>query len=720
MSDKEKIYRSVDNNSNEIDIKRVIAQLIDSRWLIISITCTCMIIAVVYAMLATPIYRSDALVQVEQNVGNSLLTNISEMLPTGGAQPESAAEVELIKSRMVLGETVDDLHLDTVVAQKYFPVVGKGIARLMKEKPGELAISRFTLSPDLDNENLIFEVVNTQEYLLKDDEGVLLKGKVGQFENQKGVTILVSEIKATEGTIFTLKKKKTLDTYNDLVANLVVADKGKDTGVLGLSLTGENPAETKNILNSIVSNYLQQNVERKSEEAEKSLEFVKAQLPLVRAQLNTAEDKLNLFRRQNDSVDLSLEAKSALESSVSIETQLNDLTFKEAEISKLYTKDHPTYRALLENRKTLEEEKAKLGSNISQMPKKQQEILRLSRDVESNQQVYMQLMNKQQELSISKASTVGNVRIIDPAATQINPVAPRKAIILIFSMLLGGMLSVGFVLLKSFIHKGIESPEELEELGINVYASIPLSDWQVKQDSESLSKKAHRNSNHIMALGNPADLAMESIRSLRTSLHFAMMDAQNNILMISGSSPDTGKTFVSINLASVIAQADKRVLLVDCDLRRGYLHEMLGLKSSPGLSEILSEQYDYQKATYNTKITKLDFIARGKTPPNPSELLMHENFSRFLSSVSDKYDFIILDTPPILAVTDAAIIGRLTGTSMMVTRFEKDTAKEVDYSIKRFQQNGITIKGVILNAVIKRSSSYYGYHYYGYEYKSTK
>ncbi|OQV66302.1 hypothetical protein AK51_10060 [Serratia nematodiphila DZ0503SBS1] len=176
-----------------------------------------------------------------------------------------------------------------------------------------------------------------------------------------------------------------------------------------------------------------------------------------------------------------MEAKSVLDTIVGVEAQLNELTFKESEISKLYTKEHPAYRALLEKRATLQKEKDKLNQRVSKMPQTQQEILRLTRDVDAGKEIYMQLLNRQQELSITKASTVGNVRIIDTAVTQPKPVKPKKTLIVIIFTLLGGIASVAVVLLKSVLHRGIESPEQLEDQGINVYASIPLSEWQQKK-----------------------------------------------------------------------------------------------------------------------------------------------------------------------------------------------------------------------------------------------
>lgn len=709
--------------SDEIDLGRLLGTLLDNRWLIIGVTAVFAIVGILYATLATPIYKADALIQVEQNSGNKLLSDISSMLPD--AKPQSAAEIELIKSRMVIGKTIRDLSLDTVVEQKYFPLFGKGLARVMNEKPGEIAVSRLEVPDSWQDEKIELTVLSPTSYQVEAGDIVNFTGTVGKLESNNSLTLLVSDIAAPEGTVFRLKKLNELTAIKDLLDNFTVADTGKDTGVLQLSLEGEDPANISKILNSISQNYLQQNVERKSEEAGKSLEFLKEQLPNVRNSLNEAENKLNQYRQQNESVDLSLEAKSVLDTMVSVETQLNESIFREAEISKLYTKEHPAYRALLEKRKTLEQERDKLNKRVSGMPATQQEILRLTRDVQAGQEVYMQLLNKQQELSINKASTVGNVRIIDSAATQIKPVKPKKPLIVLLSLILGGVLSTAFVILKTMLHKGIESPEQLEELGINVYASVPLSEWQQKKDRELFTrnkgKKVNTRANELLATGNPTDLAIEAIRSLRTSLHFAMMEAKNNVLMISGASPEIGKTFVSANLGAVIAQAGQKVLIVDCDMRKGYAHELMGTDSANGLSDVLSGLTVADKAARKTSVENMDFIPRGQIPPNPSELLMHSHFSDFLDWASQHYDIVLLDTPPILAVTDAAIISRHAGTSLLVARFEMNTIKEIEVSIRRFEQNGAEIKGIILNAIVKRAASYYGYgsyHYYTYDYKS--
>ncbi|PZQ28610.1 MAG: tyrosine-protein kinase [Serratia marcescens] len=595
---------------------------------------------------------------------------------------------------MVTGKTVDDLNLETVVQQKYFPIFGRGWARLTGSEPAKIALSRLNVPANSDDVELELTVIDAQQYVLSNNGTEIIKGKVGALESGHGISLLVSEISAEPGTVFEIAKLPRLVATNNLLDALTVEDKGKDTGVLALSLVGDDPVLVRNILDSISKNYLLQNVERKSEEAAKSLDFLKDQLPEVRSSLDSAEDKLNRFRQANDSVDLSLE-----------------------EISKLYTKEHPAYRALMEKRATLQQEKDKLNKRVSVMPKTQQEILRLTRDVQAGQEIYMQLLNKQQELGITKASTVGNVRIVDPAVTQPRPVKPQKTIIVLIVTLLGGLFSTGFVLLKTMLHRGIESPEQLEQQGINVYASIPLSEWQQKSDRETMlsGKRSSNRSYTLLAVGNPADLAIEAVRSLRTSLHFASLEAKNNVLMISGASPSIGKTFVSINLAAVIAQAGQRILVVDADMRKGYAHSLLNCELGLGLSDVLSGQASAQQAIKQTSIENLSFISRGKIPPNPSELLMHNRLTEFLEWAGKEYDIVLVDTPPILAVTDAAIVARNVGTTLLVARYGVNSLKEIEVSIRRFEQNGMEIKGIILNAVENKSGSAYGY--YAYEYK---
>ncbi len=714
------INKKVDNDSEDIDLGRIIGEVIDHRKLIISITALFTLLALTYALFATPIYQADALIQVEQKQANAILSNLSQMLPN--SQPESAPEISLLQSRMIIGKTVDDLNLQARVRQNYFPIFGKGFSRITGEKPGSIEVSRLFI-PNVgdDTPEIIVKIINENSFEVNIGDDTV-QGKRGEIVDINGATLKIDKIEAKPGTEFTIDYVSRLKAITDLQENLTIVDQGKDTGILSISLTGDNKELISKIIDNISDNYLAQNIARQAAQDAKSLDFLNLQLPKVRSDLDIAENKLNQYRRQNDSVDLSLEAKSVLDQIVNVDNQLNELTFRESEISQLYTKEHPTYKALLEKRKTLQDEKMKLNKRVSSMPETQQEILRLSRDVESGRAVYMMLLNRQQELNIAKSSAIGNVRIIDEAVTQPKPVKPKKVLVVILGFLLGCIVSVGMVLLKVFLRRGIESPEQLEELGINVYASIPVSESFAKNITRDspLKKTKSQESYTFLAVENPADLAIEAIRGLRTSLHFAMMEARNNVLMISGASPNAGKTFISTNLAAIIAQTDKKVLLIYTDMRKGYTHKLFGKSNEQGLSDVLSGKIAIETAVQKELNIGFDFISRGMVPPNPAELLMHKNFGQLISWASSNYDIVILDTPPILAVTDAAIIGNYAGTTLLVARFEVNTAKEIEVSIKRFEHGGVIVKGCILNGVVKKASSYYSYGYsnYGYTYDS--
>lgn len=713
---------SVDTQSDEIDLGKLLGNLLDAKWIIIVTTFIFAVLGGAVAILSTPIYRADALIQIEQKSSGGISSLVGDMGELFSSESSATTEIEIIKSRMILGDTVDKFNLTTVTEPKYFPLLGKGLARLGEDSRA-ISVSRLTVPSSADEDEQYSIIVldsQAQTYQFLRNGREMFEGAVGHLSKKGGYELYVTDIDAENGFEFTVAKRSKLAAIEWLKQNLSVSERGKQTGILELSFTGENRGEITGILNDIAQNYFLQNVERKSAEAEKSLEFLKDNLPNVKHSLTEAEDILNAFRQKNDSIDLGLEAQSTLKVMVELEAQLNELTFKESEISQRFTKDHPAYRSLLDKRATLLKEKERLNQQIQKMPKTQREVLRMTRDVEVNQQIYVQLLNKVQELSIVKAGTVGNVRILDRAEAYAAPVKPKKALIVALATLLGGMLSVAFVLVKAALHRGVENPDDIEQIGLSVYASVPKSNLQLELFNKL---KRHRKQNQeltLLAESNPADLSVEALRGLRTSLHFAMMEAKNNVLMISGPAPGIGKSFVSTNFSAVAAKTGQKVLLIDADMRKGYLQQPFGLEWENGLSDFLSGKIKLNQAVKITRVDNLDIMTRGQVPPNPSELLMHSRFKELVEWASEHYDLVIIDTPPVLAVTDPSIVGALAGTTLMVARFGMNTVKEIDVARNRFEQAGIEVKGVILNATEKRASSYYGYGYYNYSYGESK
>ncbi|HHF3037351.1 TPA: polysaccharide biosynthesis tyrosine autokinase [Vibrio diabolicus] len=707
---------------DEIDLGKLFGIILDAKWLILCTVVLFSIIGVGVAILSTPIYKADALIQIESKSSGGISAMVGDMGELFSAESSATTEIEIIKSRMILGGTVDKFNLTTVVSPNYMPIIGKGLARLQGEQIS-LSVSRFNTPSYAVGIPLTLEVINSEKQtfrLIEDDNNVILEGKVGELIEKNGYQFLATEMIAQDGASFTVSKVSKLDAINKLQENLSISERGKQTGIISLSFSGEDRAKIQAILNDISQNYFLQNVQRNSAEAEQSLEFLKGHLPDIKTKLTASEDVLNRFRQENESIDLGLEAQSTLKVMVELEAQLNELTFKESEISQRFTQDHPAYKSLLDKRETLLKEKERLNKQVQKLPKTQREVLRMTRDVEVNQQIYIQLLNKVQELNIIKAGTVGNVRILDNAQSFSKPIKPKKALIVVLATLLGGMAGVAFVLIRAAFHRGVETPDQIEQIGMPVYASVPKSIQQLEFANKLKRNKGSNDELVLLAEANPADLSIEALRSLRTSLHFAMMEAKNNVLMISGPAPSIGKTFVSTNFAAVAAKTGQKVLLIDADMRKGYLQQCFGLRWDNGLSDYLSGKTSHSNIIKSTSIDNLDVVTRGQVPPNPSELLMHPRFKSFVDEMSAQYDLVIIDTPPVLAVTDPSIVGAIAGTTLMVARFDQTTLKEIEVAQGRFEQSGVEVKGVILNAVEKKASnSYgYGYGYYNYAYKS--
>ena len=707
--------------SDVVDLGKLFGILLDAKWTILVTTFLFAVGGVAVALLSTPVYKADALLQIESKNSGGIGSLVGDMGELFAQESSATTEIEIIKSRMILGDTVDKFNLTTVVTPDYFPVIGKGLARISGEV-NQIAVSRY-VTPDFAmglKHRLVVTDAEKQTYqLISEDEQVVLEGEAGKLAKSNGYELFITSIHSQNGQKFNIAKRSRLDAIEWLKQNLSVSERGKQTGILQLSFTGEHRSQITNILNHISQTYFLQNVERQSAEAEQSLAFLKERLPDIKDNLTTAEDLLNQYRQDNESVDLGLEAQSTLTVMVELEAQLNELTFKESEISQRFTKDHPAYKSLLDKRATLLNEKERLNQQIQKLPKTQREVLRMTRDVEVNQQIYIQLLNKVQELSVIKAGTVGNVRILDSAQSYAAPVKPKKPLIVVLAILVGGMLSVAFVLVKAALHKGVESPDEIEAIGLAVYASVPKSVLQLDIANKAMRQKKSKEQ-PLLAEVNPADLSIEALRGLRTSLHFAMMEAKNNVLMISGPAPGIGKSFISTNFAAVTAKTGQKVLLIDADMRKGHLQNSLGVGANNGLSDLLSGKIATNQAVKATQVENLDVITRGQLPPNPSELLMHPRLKELVEWASKNYDLVIFDTPPVLAVTDPSIVGAFAGTTLMVARFGENTAKEIDVARNRFQQSGIEVKGVIFNAIEKKASSSYGYGYYNYEYSSNK
>lgn len=716
--------------TDEIDLAELFGVMRSQlHWIGVAV-CFFLIMGIFYAWVTTPTYRANALVQIETS--KPPLMGISQMSELIVEDSNAASEIELIRSRMVLGEAVKAVKLQTVAEPKYFPVVGRALSRYFASTDdnqfsqpwvfpsyawgGEkIKLERLIVPRGLNGKPLLLVKRSNNNYTVHLDGKKILQGVVGQLARSEegNVEIFVSQLEARVGTKFQVVKHSLNEAIGYLKGRLSINEKGKSTGILSLALSGAVPEENQRTLDAIAKAYLKQNVSRKSEEAQNSLAFLEKQLPRTQAEMSAAENRLNSFRLKNHSVDLTLETQALLEKVVKLEAQLSKIELERSQLLISYTKNHPIFQGLNDEERLIKDKLAELNQGSQALPDTQIQIMRLTRQVQVSTEVYTQLLNRLHELKIAKAGAVGSVRIIDFAYNPPEPVKPKKTVIIVISTLLGGMLGMALVLARHFMNPGIKTPEEIESsIGLSVYASIPLS------ESLGILKRnaKKRKSKTLLAEHAPKDLAIESLRSLRTNLVFAQMEVSNNRIMISGSAPGVGKSFVSANLAALLAENGKKVLLIDSDMRKGILHETFGLSRGEGLAEALCNDGDnIQLHNVNDKLT---FLACGCYPPNPSELLASPVFKNVLERFSDIYDVVIVDTPPILAVTDPALVGNLCGISFMVARANQTSINELRYANERIEKAGVSIKGCILNGMSRTAGAYGGYGYYNYAYES--
>jgi tyrosine-protein kinase Etk/Wzc len=731
---------SSSQDNDLINFDETLGTLIDGKWLIILVTLIFFFFGLAKAFLESPVYKSDALLQVNEQ--SQTLAGLDPLTDLLGNKIPVMAEIGVIKSRMILGEAVANLDLDIIAKPKYFPVIGEAIARRFSQRNQENAVSKplFDLShyawggeaiqietlampANWENKELIL-VAGTQGYfqLFKNDE-LILEAEVDKLAskqlegNQAPISIFVSLLKSRPNTQFTIIRQSSSSAISQLKGSLTVREQDANSGLLELTLESSSPGSAVEVLNEIANIYVQQNVEHKSAESQKTLAFLEKQLPILKEQLEAANNILNEYKNRMGSIDLSVETRNMLDGIVGIKTQETLLRQNRDELRQRYTEVHPAVAAVDKQIARLQEQMRSHDAMVKTLPKTQQVILELSADVEVKASLYTTLLNNAQTLRVAKEGTVGDVRIIDYAVLPEQPIKPNRIQIIGIAFVLGLFFGVVLVFIRKSLRRGIETPGLIEkQLNIPVYATVPHSDNQEKIANRyrKKSSKTELNQQAILALEAKEDMAVESLRSLRTTLHFALLEATNNIILIAGPTPGIGKTFISTNLATIMADAGKKILLIDGDMRKGYVNKILGVSRENGLSEIILNAVTVKDAIQTIPQANFDFISTGTIPPNPSELLLHENFANFLDSVSKRYDLVIIDSPPILAVTDAAIISRMTSAVFMVAKAGAHPMGELEQSARNLEHAGGNVKGIVFNDM-PVSSSRIGYGYgYGY------
>jgi tyrosine-protein kinase Etk/Wzc len=733
--------QQIAQEDDTIELGEIIAVIMDRKWLVAITTLLSLMIGVAVVFVSTPIYRADGLLQIEEkSTGMDKLEALQSLM---GEDTTVSAEIEILSSRMIMSRVVERLKLDIVATPKTFPLIGSVIARRYvgdRPSPPWFGLSSYAWggeviqvdSLSVPSEHLDYPLLlvagEANTFNVMDENGKqVLSGTIGTRASNEGFSIFVTQIKARSGTMFRLIKFSEETAIDNLRAHFGVKERGNKSGILELDFTGYDANKIGVVLDEIQKTYFRLNVERRSTQAQNTLRFLETQLPVLKEKVDTAEAAYNSYRQSRGSLDLSLETQGILKSLIDIEDATLKLKQEREKLRQRFTAEHPTIQTVDSQLARLDERRKQFDQEVAQLPDTQQTVVRLARDMEVSTKLYIELLNTAQQLKVSKAGTVGNVRIIDDALVARNPVGTKSITILSVALLLGLVASMLIILFQLALQVVVEDPESIEaKLGLPVYAVVPHSkaeaalirNWQRGQKiGQKRGQKRRRKRGELLAEIKPDDDAVESLRSLRTTLHFALLDSARSSLLITGPSPSVGKSFLSKNLGVVLAQLGKRIVIIDADLRRGHIHKEFGLDREIGISEYITGQSTLSEIVKSTLVPNLFVITTGQISPNPSELLMHQRFEALLSELSGEFDTLIIDAPPVLAVSDAAIIGRHAGATMIIARAGKHHISELEQTVKRLNQAGVQVKGFILNDLnTDRQRKRYGYKGYVFNY----
>jgi tyrosine-protein kinase Etk/Wzc len=700
-----------------------LADLWEGRFLVIASVALFLSLGLFYAWWAPPIYQNEAMLQIQAKKERPPDTAFAKMESIFSEPVEAAGEIEIIRSNLVLGRTVEALALDVVAEPEVMPLIGAALER-RKANPAQLEIESFEVPKPIRGVAFRITTLPGGGFQWSAPDGAVL-GKGGPGEELKAtfagepLKLKVRGLTANPGQKFLLTARPMQEAIDELRQDLDVAERGKLTNILGLTLRGPNPTKCPVILNQVMDQYVRHKLERRLETISKAQSILQGKMPELKAQLEAAESRLNQFRSRSGSVDLSREADVFLSQSAALTSQVSTLKQKREELLRTYKENSDVVVTLDQQLGKLQQELNHIDSRVRVMPGLQQEVVRLSRDVQVATELYTALLNNAQQLQIASAGDMGNVVVVDRATVNLDPIAPKKSVLLMLSLVVGLGAGGGAAMLRRAIRRGVEDHRIIEaKLGLPVFVTVPHSKAQRIHD-ETIQRSV--DGLHLLAAQDSGDLAVESLRSLRTMLNFYMKDALNPVILISGPSPMIGKSFISANFACVLAQAGSSVLLIDGDLRRGKLHKYFGLKNRlNGFSNVVSGQQEWETVVQVSGVEGLDLISTGLLPPNPSDLLMTPRVATFLEQVSKNYDYVIVDAPPVLPVTDATILGSHAATVLMVAKFGQHPLDELRAAHKRFESHGIRVKGCIFNDIkpVGFGGNYRHYNYiYNYELK---
>jgi len=767
------------HRNDEIDLKDVLKTIYSYKIAIFIITLLFVIGSAIFAYVKPNIYSSNITIELSDDKKSKSSDMVLESL-MGGSSVNIDNEIEVLKSRFIAKRVADKLSLNTrYFISKNFRTkeLYKNAPFVVTSKliDDDILNKNFIFEPIDDKTfRLISNPISTFSLkYIKSIFGLASLSVKDSFEYDKVHTY--GEVIETSLFSFTINKISNMskgsysfifssnETVYDMIRqNLSVSQVSRNATIVKISYTDNSSLRAKDVLDALYQVYYDQEVEQKNKVSKLTLDFIDEQLDAINTRLKKSEKNLETFKEENVVVDLVGKATLTSEQITKYETSLQELEIEENILTNLqqyiiqnrdlsgltvgavnfadtglgslvvklqelatqkstllidYTEMHPDIQkldqtiasmrrsikdTLSSNLRQIKERKVsikkvieKYTKSLETLPKQERELTRLARYFTVNEKIYSYLLEKRAETAIAMSSTVSNSRILDEAMEELSPIKPKRSMIVAVGFILGIIVGLAYSFAREFFNNTIKNSEDVERYSsIPIYGVIPLNK----------SKKTN-------------SIYMEAFRNIRTNLQFLPKNEKNNVIAITSSVSGEGKTTIASKLADVLGQAGKKVIVLDLDLRKASVHLEFNVPNKLGMSNYLTGQNSLEEIIHPTHMENVSIITTGPLPPNPSELLLTDNMQNLIKILEAEYDYIILDTPPIGLVTDAAILMNYADISFVVVRADytrKEFVKNLDRMAKEYHTNHV---GMILNGV--EIGSKYGYGYgssYGYGY----
>jgi tyrosine-protein kinase Etk/Wzc len=693
-----------------------------------------LLLSILYLLLAPSVYRVDALVQLDDRKQTSILTTSAQ----GGALQLPSAplqgEIDILRSRELLLKSVAaaGADIDIEVANR-MPLIGRAYARWYVATqeggvaPAPLGLSSFAWGGEqirlpvfevpVAQLDRTFTMVGTGSRweLFDDNHQRVAQGRVGTLASflvdGQAARVLVAQLIGAPGVQFKIERHSPSVVYEDLLKKkLQITESTRLSGVIRIAYETNDRERGVRLLDELTRNYVQYTIQRRTSEAEQSLRFVEEQLPSLKKQLDASEHALATFRSRTNTLNVDQETQSMLLRSQLLSRDLVENQLKGQELAKGYLPNHPEMQAIQRQRQIIENEMKRVQSSISALPANQRDFVQLQRDAQTNATLYTALLTSAQELRLARAGMTASARVVDsPAATE-RPVKPQPVIVLSIGAALGLLAGVALAFVRAQLHPTVQDGEDIElQTGLATLAYIPESNRQRQMMRWYMPRSEEPR---LLARRAPAEPAVESLRTFRSTLTLPTAAGIPKTLLIAAPTAGLGKTFIAANLAALLAAANKRVLLIDADLRRPRLHRYFDVPHGAGLAEVLSGRAKSTDVTQREVLPRLDLLLAGRSQHNPADLLASLGLRRLLDSLESRYDCVVIDSAPVLAVSDALSFAQCGLRTFLVARSERTTMRELREAGRRIDAVGGRVHGVLFNGI--KRARFGGLSYYGY------